>query len=126
MVDVASLITLSYAIAAIPAKVNINSSQCQLLADRVVALAGHLERMCGVEMQEKLEKSHEVSISKATYSKSVGGHLTPSPRNALSTQRHHLLRGSPRAALPRVHVYDSLKHPIEEKEPKSPLAAAAV
>lgn len=60
MVDVTSIISLSYALATIPSSVQINQSQCQLLADRVVSLAGHLERMQGLDMQEKLEKGHEV------------------------------------------------------------------
>lgn len=47
-------------LATIPSSVQINQSQCQLLADRVVSLAGHLERMQGFNMQEKLEKGHEV------------------------------------------------------------------
>lgn len=60
MVDVTSIISLSYALATIPSSVQVNQSQCQLLADRVVSLAGHLERMQGLDMQEKLEKGHEV------------------------------------------------------------------
>lgn len=60
MVDVASIISLSYALATIPSSVQVNQSQCQLLADRVVSLAAHLERMQGLGMQEELEKGHEV------------------------------------------------------------------
>lgn len=63
MVDVTSIITLSYTLATIPSSVQINKSQCQLLADRVMSLAGHLERMQGLEMGEKLEKGHEVRES---------------------------------------------------------------
>ncbi|CAM9319937.1 unnamed protein product, partial [Laminaria digitata] len=36
-----------------------------LLADRVVSLAGHLERMQGLDMQEKLEKGHEDVLVRA-------------------------------------------------------------
>lgn len=60
MVDVTVIVKLAYALATIPTSVRINKSQCQLLADRVMALAGHLERMEEVQLKQKLEKNHEV------------------------------------------------------------------
>lgn len=60
MVDVTVVIKLAYAMATIPTRVKINKSQCQLLTDRVMALAGHLERMEDVQLKQNLDKNHEV------------------------------------------------------------------
>lgn len=60
MVDVATILQLSYQVAKAPSDVKVNKFKCQLLADRVVSLAGHLERMQGLGHQGRLEKSHEV------------------------------------------------------------------
>lgn len=60
MVDVTCIVKLAVALAKVPETVKINHGQCQLLVDRITSLAGHLERMQGEDMQEKLEKSHEV------------------------------------------------------------------
>lgn len=62
MVDtVASIVKLAVVLSKVPETVKINRGQCQLLVDRITSLVGHLERMQGADMQDKLEKSHEVS-----------------------------------------------------------------
>ncbi|CAM9769549.1 unnamed protein product [Pylaiella littoralis] len=61
MVDaVTSIVKLAVALSKVPETVKINRGQCQLLVDRITSLSGHLERMQGEGMQEKLEKSHEI------------------------------------------------------------------
>lgn len=61
MVDVAaSIIKLAVELSKIPETVKINRGQCQLLVDRIDALAGHLQRMQREDMRGQLEKSHEV------------------------------------------------------------------
>lgn len=65
MVDVvAAIVKMAVALSKVPETVKINRGQCQLLVDRITSLAGHLERMQGEEMQETLEKNHEVRKKK--------------------------------------------------------------
>lgn len=60
MVDVTSIIKLSFVIAKIPSRVKVNESQCRLLVDRILSLSGHLERMQDLRLKQKLEETHEV------------------------------------------------------------------
>ncbi|CAM9915027.1 unnamed protein product [Ectocarpus sp. 6 AP-2014] len=60
MVDVTtSIIKLALLLAKVPESVRINRDQCQLLVDRISSLAGHLERMHGMNEEEQLEQSHQ-------------------------------------------------------------------
>lgn len=64
MVDVTtSIIKLALLLAKVPESVRINRDQCQLLVDRISSLAAHLERMQGMNEEEQLEQSHQVSQS---------------------------------------------------------------
>lgn len=64
MVDATtSIVKLALMLAKVPESVRINHDQCQLLVDRISCLAGHLERMQGVNEEEQLEQSHQVSRS---------------------------------------------------------------
>eukprot|EP00903_Cladosiphon_okamuranus_P019522 g17953.t1 len=60
MVDVGSIVKLAIELSKVPETVNINRGQCQLLVDRIDALAGHLQRMQSEDIQEQLEKSHKI------------------------------------------------------------------
>lgn len=62
MVDVASIVKLAIELSKIPETVKINRGQCQLLVDRIEALAGHLQRMQHEGMREQLEESHKVRV----------------------------------------------------------------
>lgn len=63
MVDTAaSIVKLAIELSKIPETVKINRGQCQLLVDRIDALAAHLQRMQSEDMREQMEKTHEVGV----------------------------------------------------------------
>eukprot|EP00752_Nemacystus_decipiens_P018287 g16407.t1 len=66
MVDTAaSIVKLAIELSKIPETVKINRGQCQLLVDRIDALAAHLQRMQSEDMREQLEQTHEEMLVRA-------------------------------------------------------------